>query len=43
MIRPLHAPRSGWEEVAKVLQARTDHPLLDPQTSTRFDEEEWAR
>jgi len=41
LIRPLHAPRSGWEAAAKILLARTDHQLLDPQTPTRFDEEEW--
>ena len=41
LIRPLHAPRSGWEAAAKMLLGRTDHQLLDLETPTRFDEEEW--
>jgi antitoxin MazE len=41
LIRPLHAPRSGWEAAAKMLQDHKEHQLLDAETPTRFDEEEW--
>ncbi len=35
-------PRSGWAEAAKRLRMRGDDALLDPPTSTRFDETEWT-
>jgi len=41
VIRPLNAPRSGWERAAKALREDSHRELLDPPTSTRFDEEEW--
>ena len=41
VIRPLHAPRSGWKGAAKALRDNSEDPLLDPPTPTRFDEEEW--
>lgn len=41
IIRPLKVPRTGWAESAKALRAGGDDGLLDPPTSTRFDEEEW--
>jgi antitoxin MazE len=34
-------PRAGWAEAAKRMRARDDDRLLDPPTSTRFDDEEW--
>ena len=34
-------PRAGWREAAKRAHARNDDKLLDPPTSSRFDEEEW--
>ena len=41
IIRPLRAPRSGWEEAAQALRKNGGDVLLDPPTPTRFDEEEW--
>lgn len=41
VIRPLRAPRSGWEPAAKMLRDRQGSRLLDLETSTHFDEEEW--
>ena len=41
VIRPLHAPRSGWEEAAKALRGSLEDGLLDAPTPTRFDEDEW--
>jgi antitoxin MazE len=34
-------PRAGWADAAKRARARGDDRLLDPPTSTRFDDEEW--
>jgi antitoxin MazE len=33
--------RSGWEEAAKEIRKRDKDRLLDPVSSTHFDEEEW--
>jgi antitoxin MazE len=41
VIRPLNAPRSGWEVAARDLRDSSEDQLLDPPTATRFDEEEW--
>lgn len=41
VIRPLRAPRSGWEAAAKALRASSGDRLLDSPTPTRFDEEAW--
>jgi len=41
IIKPLKAPRSGWEEAARALREIGGDVLLDPPTPTRFDEEEW--
>lgn len=41
VIRPLRAPRSGWADAARALRESSGDVLLDPQTPTRFDEEEW--
>lgn len=41
IIKPLKAPRSGWEEAARGLREIGGDVLLDPPTPTRFDEEEW--
>ncbi len=35
-------PRAGWAEAAQQMAASGEDELLDPPTSTRFDEEEWA-
>jgi antitoxin MazE len=34
-------PRAGWSEAAKRARARDDDKLLDPPTSTKFDDAEW--
>lgn len=34
-------PRAGWACAAKRMRDRGEDPPLDPETSTRFDEEEW--
>ena len=41
IIRPLKAPRSGWEDAAHALRETSGDHLFDPPTPTRFDEEEW--
>jgi antitoxin MazE len=33
--------RSGWAEAAQRMRERGEDGLLDPPTSTRFDEGEW--
>jgi antitoxin MazE len=33
--------REGWAAAARRMRERDDDRLLDPPTSTRFDEEEW--
>jgi len=33
--------RSGWAEAAQRMRERDEDDLLDPYTSTRFDEKEW--
>ena len=35
------APRAGWAEAAQRLATEGDAGLLDPTTSTKFDQEEW--
>lgn len=35
------ACRSGWAEAARQMHERGEDLLLDPATTTRFDEEEW--
>jgi len=37
VIQPLRATRAGWADAAATLSSG----LLDPETSTRFDEAEW--
>jgi hypothetical protein len=34
-------PRAGWAEAARRMRERGEDRLLDPQTPTRFDKEEW--
>ena len=33
--------RQGWAEAAREMARRGDDELLDPPTSTAFDEDEW--
>jgi antitoxin MazE len=34
-------PRSGWAEAAKQMHESNEDLILDPATSTHFDEKEW--
>jgi antitoxin MazE len=35
------APRAGWSDAAQRMQKRGDDELMDPPTTTKFDDEEW--
>ena len=41
VIRRGDRPRAGWEAAARKMRERDEDRLLDPTTSTRFDEKEW--
>ena len=41
VIRAAGRPRAGWAAAARRMRERGEDRLLDPLTSTRFDEEEW--
>ena len=41
VIESVARPRAGWAEAAKAMAARGDDALLDTETSTAFDAEEW--
>ena len=41
VIRAARGPRSGWAAAAKAMRAKGDDKLVEPATSTRFDDEEW--
>ena len=41
VISPVGKPRSGWEVAAKQLHEEKGDTLLDRETPTAFDEEEW--
>lgn len=41
VIRRAARPRAGWAAAARRMRERGEDHLLDPLTSTRFDEEEW--
>lgn len=41
IVRAAHYPRSGWAEAAKRMHTRGEDQLLDEQTATKFDSEEW--
>ena len=40
VIRAAGRPRAGWAAAARRMRERGEDRLLDPLTSTRFDEEE---
>ncbi|MGH7378488.1 MAG: AbrB/MazE/SpoVT family DNA-binding domain-containing protein [Gemmatimonadales bacterium] len=42
VIAPAAGPRAGWAEAAKRLRDRDGDRLLEPVTSTRFDEQAWT-
>jgi len=42
VVRPVRAVREGWEDAARLMHARGEDRLLDPEyVPTKFDEEEW--
>lgn len=41
VIRRGSRPRAGWAAAARKMRERGEDRLLDPTTSTRFDEKEW--
>lgn len=41
VIAAARKPRAGWAEAARQLHAAGGERLLDPPTSTKFDEVEW--
>ena len=41
VIARVTSPRSGWADAARKMRQREDDRLLDPPTTTRFDDEEW--
>ncbi|TAK21348.1 MAG: AbrB/MazE/SpoVT family DNA-binding domain-containing protein [Chloroflexota bacterium] len=40
--RPVRAPRAGWAEAAQLMHERGDDVLLDRDTPTEFDRNEWT-
>ncbi|MBI5558426.1 MAG: AbrB/MazE/SpoVT family DNA-binding domain-containing protein [Deltaproteobacteria bacterium] len=41
IIKPLRRPRQDWENAFKVMAANGEDKLLDAETQTRWDKEEW--
>jgi antitoxin MazE len=41
-IRAARRPRAGWAEAARAMHERGDDVLLDPTTTTRFEQGEWT-
>jgi antitoxin MazE len=41
VIARVTSTRSGWAAAASQMRQRDEDRLLDPTTSTRFDEKEW--
>jgi antitoxin MazE len=41
VIRRGTRPRTGWAAAARKMQEQGEDRLLDPTTSTRFDEKDW--
>jgi antitoxin MazE len=41
VIEPAAKPRRGWAEAARRMHEEGEDRLLDPPTSTQFDEAEW--
>jgi antitoxin MazE len=42
IIESAHRARSGWAEAARAMAEHGDDTLLDEQTLTEFDTEEWT-
>ncbi len=41
VIRSLHSPREGWEKKFAAMAAKGDDVLLDKESQSKWDEEEW--
>jgi len=41
VIRSPHTPRKGWDKKFAAMAAKGDDKLLDAETKTKWDEEEW--
>ena len=41
VIRNANRPRAGWAVAARLMRERNEDRLLDPPTTTRFDEQQW--
>jgi antitoxin MazE len=41
VIRRGSPPRAGWAAAARKMRERDEDRLLDPPTTTKFDEKEW--
>lgn len=41
IVEPVRAVREGWADAALVMAQRGEDRLLDPETTTEFDETEW--
>ncbi len=41
VIERASTPRAGWSEAAKKMHEHDEDLLMDPPTSSQFDEEEW--
>jgi len=41
IVRPATHPRAGWEAAAGTLAARGEDALIDPETPTVWEEEDW--
>jgi antitoxin MazE len=42
VIRSARKPREGWEQACREMTARGEDALLDPETTTTWDETEWT-
>ncbi|HUF24584.1 MAG TPA: AbrB/MazE/SpoVT family DNA-binding domain-containing protein [Vicinamibacterales bacterium] len=41
VVRPVAGTRAGWADAAEAAALRGDNALLDAETRTRFDQDEW--
>jgi antitoxin MazE len=41
VVRGTRRPRAGWAKAARAMRRRAHDLLLDEETATRFDREEW--
>jgi antitoxin MazE len=41
ILRPIAEPRRGWDKAFREMAENGDDILLDPETPTLFDREEW--